>query len=208
MTFSDDALCLMLSRYWWVSGAEHTLWVESHVFQHERKLPVHRHALSTQLPVGPCGRVCLPFSSQTCFWKSFISLLDQPKSSLHAYLTHRKSVTWRLTVCFFFSKWGGNEIIQQQPLQPKSSLVIAKASWSSLPSTESPCNTKGSTSAVSILWDDKIYLSLRFSSFHLCSWPVEHSKSYLFYCYDDLPHWGNREEQGWVSILPTHGVLL
>lgn len=60
-----------VARCWWVSGAECALWTESHVLQHERKLPVHRYPLSTQLPTGSCFRVCLTFSSQKYFWKAF-----------------------------------------------------------------------------------------------------------------------------------------
>lgn len=94
LTLFADAICfLCCCRYWWVSGTECALWAESHVLQHERKLPLHWDTLSTWLPTGSCVRVCLAFSSQACFWKSScLSLLDQQALSAVMFLTHRKSV--------------------------------------------------------------------------------------------------------------------
>ena len=78
---SSDPSCwccvflVMFARCWWVSGAECALWAKSHVLQHERKLPVHRYPLSTQLPTGSCFRVRLASSSQKYFSFKFVYLL-------------------------------------------------------------------------------------------------------------------------------------
>ena len=126
---ANAACSLCYCRCWWVSGAECALWTESHVLQYERKLPVHPDALSARLPTGSCVRVCLAFSSQTCFWKSFfLSLLDQ--QPLSAVMFHSQDVNsppgdreWR---CVSSSvNWQKNELILPQPLQLKPSLWAA-----------------------------------------------------------------------------------
>lgn len=112
LTQVADAPCsLSWCRCWWVSGAECTLWAESHVLQHERKLPVHWYALSTWLPAASLFRVCLPSSSQTCFGKSFFpSLLDQ--QALSTVMFHSQQVSfpqgiWGYTV--FLLQWMGKK---------------------------------------------------------------------------------------------------
>lgn len=126
-----------VARCWWMSGAECALWAKPHVLQHERKLPVHRYALSTQLPTGSCVRVCLAFSSWACFWKSFfLSLLYQQTLSVVMFNSQEVNNPRKMRrySVFLLHEWARNELILQQPLKPKLSLLAAKASWSSLPS--------------------------------------------------------------------------
>lgn len=52
-----DKLFCCISRCRRVSGAEHPMWSEPNVLQHERKLPVYRHTLSVKLPERSSHRV-------------------------------------------------------------------------------------------------------------------------------------------------------
>lgn len=52
-----NKLFCCISRCRRVSGAEHPMWSQPNVLQHERKLPVYRHTLPIKLPEGSSHRV-------------------------------------------------------------------------------------------------------------------------------------------------------
>lgn len=156
-----------VARCWRVSGAECALWAKPHVLQHERKLPMHRYALSTQLPTGSCLGVCLAFPSQTCFCKSlFFFLFDQ--HTLFVVMFNSQEIPNRrgygITVCSFFNEWARNELILQPPWQPKLSLLAASVLGQSVsPACDPTMQHLELASAVSVLQDESACLSLKFS---------------------------------------------
>lgn len=213
---ADGACSLCYCRCWWVSGAECALWAESHVLQYERKLPVHPDALSTRLPTGSCVRVCLAFSSQTCFWKSFfLSLLDQqPLSAVMFHSQEVNSPPGIESYDVFLLQWTGKKWAHPAAATAAETItLICRVSWSKSPQhvihqTTSRILPRQEAFYRAIepafLWNCLISVGVASGFSGLSAVRALQEVSWLLWGWVNMTPWERGGEQRWVSGLSIH----